>query len=231
MSILINLITKKRKAADEDTNRANTYHCYGNEVMLDGYISPIVLPRTRLMELKGNESITEFSQRCHLNVEDMQFLLDNTNVEPTTTQLASISLWCNVSVLWLLGYHTTKMNTGVANNQVLLTLLGRRNAIEQTLLQMKERGAWGEFCRRTARKRLERLNLDISNLAARHIVQEHLPLSETDLLSLRGQPVFVEQCDEFAWGLVMNDHIITLYGKHYFENNEETYYAYLSPRG
>lgn len=229
MSILINFI--KKKAQKGNTQEKTSYHhYYGTEIMLDGYISPLVMPRNRLLELKGQESIVDFSQRCHISIEEMEFLLDNVNVEPTPTQLASISFWCNVSVLWLLGYHTTKQNSGAANNQTLLALLGRRNAIEKTLLHSNERGAWGEICRRTTRKRLESLNMEIGNLASRHIVKEHLPLSEADLSALCGQPVFVEQGENHAWGIVINDYIITMYGKQLIENNEETYYAYLTPR-
>ena len=232
MSILLNTLKGKKRLAVEESVQYNAYHRYSNEQPLDGYISPMVLPHERLVELRGNDSNMTFAQRCHVPVEEISMLMDNEALEPTPRQLATIALWCNVSVFWLLGYHTVKPQQGfTSTDKELLYLIGRRNAAEQSLYQGREKGIFGELYRKIVQKRLTKYTLDIGNTAARVTASEHVPLTERELFILRGQPVFVEQSDGTAqWGLVMDNYIQTLTGLLDFDNNEETYCAYLTPR-
>lgn len=205
------------------------HHCYGEDILADGYVSPLVLPYDRLMELKGSSSIIEMANLCHLPTRELEILLNYDYVEPTARQLMSISSAYQVSILWLLGYHTARDKTLAGHDALMMAILGKRNAAEATRNRVTD-GVFSDLFRAISDGRVRKYNQQVSLTAARIIATEHLPLSEKELYQLNGQPVYIEYTSGGSeWGLVVGDTIITSQTTLEIQSNGDYYKAYQTP--
>lgn len=199
-------------------------------MLADGFISPIVLPSDRLHTLMDGNSVDWFSRETKLSVREIDILLKHDEIEPTATQLISISHAFNCSVIWLLGYHTSFEPFSITNDTRMITLLSRRNAAEASQYRDTSAGFMQDIMLSFLSKRLTKYNLAISNLAARHVAMEHLELSNEELYVLFGHPVYLElPNDESCWGLVFDEEIATPQGMMAISANGQKYSAYLTP--
>lgn len=132
MGIISDSINKRAEPAFRDgaVTRAERaeHHNYQEELTAFGFVSPLVLPSDRLQELKGDMTLDEFANACHIKTREAEILIENPEMEPTTQQLLTTSYAFGVSVLWLLGYHTSKENGTRHFDRELLSLISRRNA-------------------------------------------------------------------------------------------------------
>jgi len=232
MGIITDSIRGKGKENTGEATRDEllAHHCYGEDILADGFVSPLVLPYDRLQELRGTSSVIEMANLCHLPTREMELLLNYDYIEPTARQLMSISRAYHVSVLWLLGYHTARDKTLTGHDSAMLAAIGKRNAAEAARNRVSTKGAFADAFRLFADARVRKYNLQVSNTAARIIATEHLPLSEKELCQLNGQPVYVEYTSGGAeWGLVVNDTILTSNMTLQLEKNGEHYKAYQTP--
>ena len=122
----------KQPTGEATAEELQSHHCYTTDLMSDGFVSPMVLPNDRLRELKGDMSVEEMANICKMPTRELVILLDYDYLEPTARQLLSISRGFHVSVIWLLGYHTARKAYSVANDMAMLSLIGRRNAAEES---------------------------------------------------------------------------------------------------
>ena len=234
MSLLIELIQSKRRKNDDPNKLTQkdmvNHHLFGGDLVADGFISPIALPRQRIQELMGNSTVDEMAKRCHISADDLQKLLDHDFLEPTALQYYNIANAFNVSVMWLMGYHTQKeREIGIYDN-ALISKLSQRNAAESRLYNIQSKGAVTGLIRKTLENKVHNESLKISNLAARITAKEHLPLSDEELYMLAGQPVYLEYSnEETCWGIPDGDDIVTATGREKIELNEQKYFAYLTP--
>lgn len=216
------------------------YHRYGNEILADGFISPLCLPIDRLRQLRTELTedqdleymipLGSMADYCHMDTESLQYLFETETAEPTTTQLASISSAFGVSVLWLLGYHTQKGKHASSQDGLILRELAKRNAIEHQIQQLKEKGNARDFFLSILNRRLHQQNLVVSNTIARIVATEHIPLTDDELYNMRGQPVCIESRDgNMEWGLCMQDTIITLSKTWDIDLCGDEFEAYLTP--
>lgn len=232
MGFITESIRGRGKATTGEATRDEllAHHCYGEDILADGFISPLVLPFDRLQELKGTSSVIEMANICHLPTREMELLLNYDYIEPTARQLMSISRAYHVSVLWLLGYHTSRDKSLNSHDGAMLAVIGKRNAAESARNRVTQKGALSDIFRLFADARVRKYNLQVSNTAARIIATEHLPLSEKELCQLNGQPVYVEYTAGGAeWGLVVNDTILTPNMTLELEKNGDYYKAYQTP--
>lgn len=207
-----------------------SYHEYKGDLLADGFVSPMVLPRDRLKELQGQDSIIAMAEKCRIPTRELQVLMENELFEPNPRQLASISVAYQVSVFWLLGYHTPREITATAGDRAMLSIIGRRNAAELTARRRREKGFLGDLFQDIADKRVHKLNLQVSNTAARIIAAEHIPIAERELYLIRGQPVFIEYTSgDMEWGLVMMHTIQTLTRSLNIEDVGIEYQAFQTP--
>ena len=121
---------KKSPSGDITNDELKSHHSFQNDLLADGFISPIVLPSDRLQTLMDGNSVDWFSRETKLSVREIDILLKHDEIEPTATQLISISHAFNCSVIWLLGYHTSFEPFSITNDTRMITLLSRRNAAE-----------------------------------------------------------------------------------------------------
>lgn len=228
MGLITNKIRSRPSKSPEPTQQELVaHHNYGDDILLDGFLSPLCLPQTRLLELKGSDSIGDMAQKCHISPRELQLMLENDCLAPTCRQLISISQAYDVSVLWLLGYHTRKERRGMGTDAVILDLLGKRDAAESSAMKTTGSSAFDEFCAGIAWKRCQKWNLKISQTISRIIAEENLPLSDTELYMLKGQPVFVRYNPAGSeWGIAGEDSILTLSGNQPIIMNGQTYTAY-----
>ena len=231
MGYLSDLMRGKRQPKGEATREElQSHHCYTTDLLSDGFISPLVLPNDRLRELQEDMSIEQMADICHIPTREMMILMDHDYLEPTARQLVSISRAFGVSIIWLLGYHTARETYSMSNELAMLSLIGKRNAVEETQYRDRKGGAIEEFFVNHLAKRIQKWNLQISNLAARHTAMEHLPLTNEELYQITGQPVFMEMSnEEVAWGLVRKNDIVTASGTYDILNNGDQFKAYLTP--
>ena len=208
------------------------HHMYEEEIAADAYISPLVLPNERLLELKGDDSILDMSARAKIGERELSLLINTEDMEPTVSQLVSLSINYGVSIMWLLGYHTLKEAHQGGGDRELLTAVAARNSIERMRQSISTKGLLSEFFLRRAEKRLQKANLNISSVAAHIVAREHLPLDEDELCRLAGQPAFIEfpGMEGGEWGLVEDEHIHTRRGDFYFEYVADNKMAYQMPR-
>lgn len=232
MGILTDTLRGKGKINTGEATREEllAHHCYGEDILADGFISPLVLPYDRLQELRGTSSVVEMANECRLPTREMELLLNYDYIEPTARQLMSISRAYHVSVLWLLGYHTAREKTLSGHDSSMLAIIGKRNAAEAARNRIVQKGALADAFRLFADARVRKYNLQVSNTAARIIATEHLPLSEKELCQLNGQPVYLEYtAGGTEWGLVVNETIITANMTLELEKNGDYYNAYQTP--
>lgn len=221
---------KKSPSGDITNDELKSHHSYQNDLLADGFISPIVLPSDRLQTLMDGNSVDWFSRETKLSVREIDILLKHDEIEPTATQLISISHAFNCSVIWLLGYHTSFDPFSITNDTRMITLLSRRNAAEASQYRDTSAGFMQDIMLSFLSKRLTKYNLAISNLAARHVAMEHLELSNEELYVLFGHPVYLElPNDESCWGLVFDEEIATPQGMMAISANGQKYSAYLTP--
>ena len=234
MSFIVDRI-RNRRHGKEDPKALKpkdfvNHHCFGGELLADGFISPIVLPKQRIQDLLGSDSVSDMARRCRLSEDDLQKLLDNDFLEPTSLQYYNIAHAYNVSVMWLMGYHTTKERQFGSYDQAMLNALMRRNSTENRLLSAQDKGIFAGTVRKFLEDRAWRQSMDVSNVAARITAKEHLPLSDEELYILEGQPVFLEYMNETTcWGIPNGDDIVTVAGRETIANNQQKYKAYLTP--
>ena len=208
MGIISDSINKRRNLRSDDgaVTRAERaeHHNYQEELTAFGFVSPLVLPSDRLQELKGDMTLGEFAKACHIKTREAEILIENPEMEPTTQQLLTTSYAFGVSVLWLLGYHTSKENgTHHFDRNLFITNIS---------------------------KRVYQLNLQISQTAARAVATEHYPLSSGELYGLKGTPVYVEYDNgEGEWGLCRGESIVTESKELPVEENDYTFRAYMLP--
>lgn len=109
MGYLSDLMRGKRQPKGEATREElQSHHCYTTDLLSDGFISPLVLPNDRLRELQEDMPIEQMADICHIPTREMMILMDHDYLEPTARQLVSISRAFGVSIIWLLGYHTSR---------------------------------------------------------------------------------------------------------------------------
>lgn len=207
------------------------YHVYGRDLAMVGYVIPLEYPSSRLYELLGNDTPANMAARCRINPDVLEELLANQSVEPSVSQLISISKAYNVSVLWLLGYHTAKERRPFDSwDQAMISAISSRNEAEHTLQQPPR----GKFTQRIylsiAQRRVDKASRKIAALAAEITQKEHYPLSPRDLYIYVGMPVLVE-CPGAAsqWGVIRDDDIVTCKGTFPIEEAGKRYRAFLMP--
>lgn len=221
---------KKSPTGDISEAERRSHHIYQADLLTDGFISPIVLPSDRIKALMEGESVDWFSRRTKLSVREIDILLKNEEIEPTPTQLLAISHAFGCSVIWLLGYHTSVSPYSMTNDTRMIALLSKRNAAEASQYRDKSDGFIQDFVLSSFSKRLSKYCLEISNLAARHVAKEHLPLETEELYILFGHPVYLEFADDDdCWGLVFDDAIATPRGMMDISANGQKYHAYMTP--
>lgn len=231
MGIITSKLRKETATGEATRDELIAHHCYGDEILADGFISPLVLPNDRLRELRGEESVGEMADRCHIATRTLQILFDYDYLEPTARQLMSISSAYNVSVLWLLGYHTTKERHLNGGDAAILSVIAKRNAAEATQYRLPDKGAFRDFYASIIAKRLHKWNLQVSNTAARIIAMEHLALTDSELYAMNGQPVFLEyEPSGTEWGIISQDTILTPTKTLDIANNGESFKAYQTPK-
>lgn len=231
MGYVSDLMRGKRHPTGEATkDELQSHHCYTTDLLSDGFVSPMVLPNERLRELQADMTIAQMAEVCHISTRDMTILMDHDYLEPTAHQLVSISRAFKVSIIWLLGYHTARETYSMTNDLAMLSLIGKRNAVEETQYRDRKSGVIEEFFVGHLAKRIQKWNLQIANLAARHTAMEHLPLTNEELYQITGQPVFLEMSNEdVAWGLVRKEDIVTASDTYDILNNGDQFQAYLTP--
>ena len=234
------LIFNSKSKQDKEEQEGNgptkrelaNHHVYEDEIAADGFLSPVVLPKTRFLELKGEDSLLEMSNKCHVSMRELSLLMENDYIEPTTSQLVAVSIAYNVSIFWLLGYHTMKEAHGGSADRDILMAINRRNSIEQARQRMKKTGVLAEYFHNRMGRRIMKANLDIASVAAHNSATEHVPLDEQTLRRMTGQPVFVEQVgrDSGTWGVVEEDSIHILKRDIPFSELGNKFEAYQMPR-
>lgn len=234
MGIISDSINKRRNLRSDDgaVTRAERaeHHNYQEELTAFGFVSPLVLPSDRLQELKGDMTLDEFANACHIKTREAEILIENPEMEPTTQHLLTTSYVFGVSVLWLLGYHTSKENGTRHFDRELLSLISRRNAAEDQAYRIKQKDRFRNLFITNISKRVYQLNLQISQTAARAVATEHYPLSSGELYGLKGTPVYVEYDNgEGEWGLCRGESIVTESKELPVEENDYTFRAYMLP--
>lgn len=221
---------KKTPTGDISDAERKSHHIYQADLLIDGFISPLVLPSDRINTLMDGQSVDWFSRKTKLSVRDIDILLKHEDVEPTPTQLLAISHAFGCSVIWLLGYHTSVTPYSMTNDTRMIALLSKRNAAEASQYRDKSDGFMQDILLSSLSKRLTKYSLEISNLAARHVAKEHLPLETEELYLLFGHPVYLEFGDDNdCWGLVFDEAIATQRGMMDISANGQKYHAYLTP--
>lgn len=232
MSIIKSAIKKAMHSGNQGAiERAELlkYHCYDNDLMADGYVSPIVLPSARLRELRGTDSVSQFADKCHIPTREMECLLNYEYLEPTPRQLVVISNAYNVSVFWLLGYHARREVVVGSADAALLSALARRNAAESALKDEEGKGWFHDFLRSISLRRINKLNANIASIAARQTAKERLPLEEDELLSIRCHPVFLEHVSGGKeWAICAGEKLVTADKVYSTEDNGNLFLAYLT---
>ena len=191
MGIISDSINKRRNLRSDDgaVTRAERaeHHNYQEELTAFGFVSPLVLPSDRLQELKGDMTLDEFANACHIKTREAEILIENPEMEPTTQQLLTTSYAFSVSVLWLLGYHTSKENGTRHFDRELLSLISRRNAAEDQAYSIKQKDRFRNLFITNISKRVYQLNLQISQTAARAVASDTPSMAlapRRDLLSV-----------------------------------------------
>ena len=234
MAILYNPFRTRDNENRRDLQEGGSrkYHTYGKEILADAFLSPIQLPNERLRILKGSDSLMEMSAKARISDQELGILLDNINLEPTTGQLLSLSVAYDVSVLWLLGYHTLRQSHPGGGDREILSAIAERNVIERGIRADRGKGLFAELLREKTEQRLLNANLRVASTAARIVAKEHLALSGEELRLLLGQPVFVERfrTNDGEWGLVEEDRIHTVRGDLFLDAEGEEYQAFQMPR-
>lgn len=230
MGFITSKIRRDAPAGEATREELVAHHCYGDEILADGFVSPLVLPNDRLRELRADGTVAEMADRCHISTRALQILFDHDYLEPTARQLMSFSNTYNVSVLWLLGYHTTKERHLNGGDTAILAVIAKRNAAEAAKYRLPDKGALRDFYASVIAKRLHKWNLQVSNTAARIIAMEHIALTDAELYAMNGQPVFIEyEPSGSGWGIISQDTIITSTKTLDVANNGESYKAYQTP--
>lgn len=231
MSIIKDMFKKPEDPDELKPKDMMDHHCFGGELMADGFIAPIVLPKNRIQELLAEDSMNEMVRKTGITELDIERLLRHDFLEPSHAQYMALSRAYHVSVFWLMGYHTYREHRMDGKDRAISVKLAERNAAENRRYTItKEKGMFGEYIRERLEKRVAKLSLDIANLAARITAKEHLPLSDEELYILDAHPVFLEYSrGDSCWGLCKGDQIITVYGTEEIEQNGEKYHAYLTP--
>lgn len=221
---------KDQPYGEPTKSELETMHRYRGDVLADGFVSPLVLPCERLKDLQGDDSVSMMADRCHIPTRELAVLLENDWLEPNARQLYSISRAYGVSILWLLGYHAAMDLTFSGGDRALMNTINKRNATEMTLNRVKQKGILGDLFKHIIERRLHRHNLAVTNMAARLIAAQHLPLSEQELYLMCGQPVFIEYPDgEMEWGLVEKGTIHTVSSTLDIADSGAAYQAYQTP--
>ena len=231
MSIIKSMLKQQEDPNELKPKDMIDHHCFGGELLADGFVAPIVLPKNRIQALLAEDSMNEMVRKTGIAELDIQRLLQHDFLEPSHGQYAALSRAYHVSIFWLMGYHTYREYRMDGKDRAISVKLAERNAAENRRYTMtKEKGVFGEFVRGRLEKRVTKLSLDIANLAAHITVKEHLPLSDEELYILDTHPVFLEYArGDTCWGLCKGDQIITVYGTEEIEQNGEKYNAYLTP--
>lgn len=222
---------KRKESRGLSTADIRNHHCFGGELLADGFISPIVLPRQRIEELMGEISPTEFAGKCRISEDSLRNVMENDFLEPTALEYFSIARTFGVSIMWLMGYHTVKERRIGTYDQALMKRLSQRNMAETRLVSMKKKsGVFVPLIRDYLERKIYTASMNISNLAARITAKEHLPLSDAELYLLTGQPVFLEYPDGITgWGIPDGTNIVTITGTESIELNEQKFFAFLTP--
>lgn len=207
------------------------YHAFDGDILAEGYVSPIVLPKMRILELKGSNTFREMAAKCKVSAFELETLCNHDYLQPTMSQLLSLSWAYEVSVMWLLGYHTHKERHLGSRDNTFLALISRRNAAESAAKRIKRKGVLADFFVALAARRVLKLNLAVSSCAARTTALEHIPLSNAELMLLVGQPVYVVLRGqvEGEWGLCEGLTIYTLKGLKDISMNGEDFLVFLTP--
>lgn len=224
----LNHLQSRRRPAEEGLPG---YHTYGKDLSMVGFVAPLVYPQSRLEELLGNGTEAAMAARCHIDPMVLVRLLDNQQIEPTVHQLVAISRAYNVSVMWLLGYHTAMERKPLdGRDQALIAAITSRNEAERTLQQPPGGRLTRQIYINMAQKRVDKYSRKVAEIAAEHTRQEHLPMTPNDLYLYRGMPVSVESAGgERAWGIVRETDIVTATTKFPIEDAGTSYRAFLMP--
>ena len=208
------------------------HHAYDEEIAAYAYISPVVLPYRRLEELKGDATLVEMSDKSKISTRELSLMLNTEYLEPTTTQLLMLGMYYNVSILWLLGYHTKKESHYGGGDREILAAVAKRNGVERSLHQIKGGGFFADYFRRKAEQRLQAANLEVSATAARIVARERIPMTSEELFLMMGQPIFVELkgIEDGEWGIIEDDYIHTRNGNLYYEDLGTRFEAYMMPQ-
>lgn len=232
MAILQSIFAPKQPSDPNEVKPKDliNHHCFGNELLLTGFVCPVALPKDRIEELMEGLSASEMAMRCNMAEDDLQRLLLHEYVEPSPLQYYSIARACRVSVMWLMGYHTIKERSFGTYDHELMIKLTQRNTVENRLYNLPAKGMFNQIIISRLNTKIQKIGIAISFLAARITAEEHIPLSDAELYALSGRPVFLEFMDETAcWGIPSGDLVLTEHGPEQIELNEQKYYAFLTP--
>lgn len=231
MSIIKNAFKKKQSPEEAFNERLKKYHVYGDELIFQGCVAPIVTPSERLNSLKGNMETLEMANKCHMDENELQLLLDTDYAEPSAYQLMSISNAFGVSVLWLLGYHTDRNRNSIMDEGLLIPLITQRNSIEADLYSRKEKGFLKNAARKMRMSRIDKAQTAVLAEATRLVAKEHFPLDDEDIYQMIGRPVFVEfKTGQTCWGLCAGEEILVASGTPLpVDRNGYEYEVYMCP--
>lgn len=232
--VFIQRLREDRANAKAVAAETAQHHVYGLELIADGFVSPIVLASDRLTELQGDMDLQHFSNFTGLSEFELAFLLENTHLEPTCKQVMTISHKTGRSIMWLLGYHVPEMSRlGNGDNDIMIAL-SKRNSAEDTLKKIPVKGILNGLMRSNATKRVEEANRAVAFTAAQIVARLHQPLSNRDLMWMKGQPVYIEYTNQPTenglWGLSVGTAILTERGRLALTGNGETFSVYQTPK-
>ena len=174
------------------------------------------------------------SSLSKLSLEELKYLIDHPDSEPTATQLIKLRVAYRVLVLWLLGYHTSRDYLNEPIHSALVAAIVRRDAIDATARRLKKKGFMASYNQEKVRGRSREADLRIRLLATELTQSEHFPLSTTELELLHGRPVWVEPCGESTecgiWAICGEKTLYAAEGYCFqFDHNGDRYSSYLLP--
>lgn len=232
MGIIIDLVRNRDKSDPYalTPTELEAYHIYKDELLADGFVSPIMLPSDRIKSLRGSLSIADMADKCHMTPRDLQILMDNPHIEPNPRQLTSIALAYDVSVFWLLGYHTDGNRIGSADREIMQAISSRNDA-EASMHRLKDTGFLREVIAQIIQNRINKRTMEVARIAAHITAREHCPLTEEQIYLLEGQPVFIEYANETTgWGIACSNGIVTANEHLHITDLGSSFSAFLTPQ-
>lgn len=210
------------------------HHVYGKELLADGFVSPIVLASDRLKELRGDMDLQSFAAYTGLSEFELEYLFSNEYMEPTESQLMTISNKTGKSIMWLLGYHVPPESHLFNGDNEIIVAIGKRNSAEDSLRRLPAKGVINGLIRSNMEKRIEETTKRISFAAARIVARLHYPMDNRDIMWMKGQPVYIEFAgadpEDGIWGISIGLAIITEKGKLLLDKNGTDFCVYQTPK-